>query len=261
MLSRGWRMGALAVGAMIACAGTASAGDDVKSLKLTASSALVNDGDSLGLIEEGRALPQDDITDVNLRYRLGYNRGYNGGFYVLPRFYAFRAGFNDGFYGRGFGASYYWGGPRWWGGYYPRYGYGGYYGGSYYYSSYVYPSCGCYSTPVYSTPYVYGSASSSTYSLSDPNATYIPSTQPMATPEPPLSRPAPQLLPEPAPKMNYRYNGDPLNPVPQPSKQPAVHRDSEGRLVSMPATKKHSYAAYGEKSNSNPDAALLVKHP
>src|SRR5580698_265055 len=40
MLSRGWRMGALAVGAMIACGGTAFAGDDVKTLKLTASSVI-----------------------------------------------------------------------------------------------------------------------------------------------------------------------------------------------------------------------------
>src|SRR5262249_8182225 len=49
---------------------------------------------------EGRAKPtDDDLQDVNLRYWLGYNRGLNGGIYILPRFYAFRAGFWDGFYG------------------------------------------------------------------------------------------------------------------------------------------------------------------
>jgi hypothetical protein len=275
MLSRGWRMGALAVGAMIACGGTAFAGDDVKTLKLTASS-VIGDGDSIGIIEEGRALPADDLTDVNLRYRLGYARGANGGAYFLPRFYAFRAGFSDGLYGNtwagyGWGARWGYWGPRWayggprWAGFWGagRGYYGGYYGGPYYYSSYSYPSCSCYSGPVYGAPLAYSSPSAS-YSLSDPNGSYIPGNQvqPMATPEPPMSQPAPQLLPEPMPKKtNYQYNGDPLNPVPQPIRQQSVHPNSDGRLVGVPAAQKHSYSAYGEnrKTKSDSDSALLVK--
>jgi hypothetical protein len=267
MLSRGWRIGALAIGAAFAFAGTTSAGDDVTNLKLGASSAAIDDSGS-GLIEEGRALPQDDVTDVNLRYRLGYARGASGGAYILPRFYAFRAGFSDGLYGNswagyGWGARWgYWGprwaygGPRWagfWGagrwGYYPgSYGYGGYYPAYVSYSSPAYYSspCGC---------------SSASYIEAPSGTSYGGYSQPMPMPEPKLAHPGPGLPLEPTPKMNYRYDGGPVNPVPQPNKQPSVRSNSEGRLVSIPAAKKHSYAAYGENrmTKSDPDAALLVK--
>jgi hypothetical protein len=291
MLSVRWRVGALAVGATIAMAGAARAGDDVMTLKLNPASVAV--GSMSDFVPADRAMPgDDDLTDVNLRYRLGYARGASGGVYILPRFYAFRAGFSDGLYGNtfagyGWGARWgYWGprraygGPRWagfWGAgrggyYYPSYGYGGSYGP--YGSGPVYAgsSLCCDSSASYYSADQYGYApSGASYgnAYGRPMATGEPSMQssapqlmPMPTPKlgtEPAPKSGPQPITPPTPKAKYRYNGGPANPVPQPIGRP---NSTEGRLVSAPAAKKYSYAAYGEnrQSKSDPDAALLVKH-
>jgi hypothetical protein len=243
----GWPAVILAIGAIAAMARPVSAGDDTFNLKLSPSAAA---SAAAEFSHDSRAQAgDDDLEDVNLRYRLGYRRGYYGGDYILPRFYAFRSGYYDGYYGSRYYGSYYW----------PRY----YYSRPYYYYGSYYPRLAYYTPPIYySSPVIY-SAPSVYYSLSSP-VPRIPPSAPlnaprplegtMPEPEPPMAPTAPRLLPEPTPKkQSYRYDG---GPVPAPRSDAA-----QGRLVSLPAAKKYTYPAYGDnrRQSRDPDTTVLVK--
>ena len=74
-MTRPWRLGALALGASLALAGFASAGDDTFDLKLRKSPAAT--ASELAPDQRAKADDPADTEDINLRYRLGYNRAHN----------------------------------------------------------------------------------------------------------------------------------------------------------------------------------------
>jgi hypothetical protein len=260
MLCNVWRVGALAAGACIALAGSASAGDEAMRLDSKNSSASLTDGLTQFSHAERAKATDDDLEDVHYRYNRGYYRGSNGGAYYLPRFYAFRSGYWNGYSG---------------GGYYGR----PYYGGAYFGFRpwYGYPSVAYYSAPVYSTP-VYYSAPAVTYYYPIGEAGVAPATYTVPSPRPNLHNPEPPLAPAgrvypyggpttPMPTIpKFRYDGDPATPVPMPGeptpkmKDPAPKIDpADGRFVKMqPAAKKYSYSAYGENRADSRDT-LVVK--
>jgi hypothetical protein len=216
MASSIWKLGALAAGVWFAWAGIASAGDDTIRLDAKKSAAsLLETGDSTSEFSHAdRAKAgdsDDDVEDIHFRYRLGFSRGYYGGGYFFPRFYAFRRGYWNGVYAGGYG------------GYYPRY-YGGYYAPSYaYYSTPIY-----FSAPVqtyYSNPCVctIGGADAPTVALTTTRR---------------------------APTNPERYDGPSRAATPRDryDNEPAPKIDpADGRLVkSAPADKKYKFAAYGE---------------
>src|SRR5262245_35701106 len=117
MLTRNWWLGALMAGAGLFLAGSSRA-DDVHNLKLKPST-------STDITTADRAQPsENDIEEINLRYRLGYWRGTNNTGYIW-RFPAWRAGYDaasggmSGSYSSGGGESF--GGQSYGGGQ----GYGG----------------------------------------------------------------------------------------------------------------------------------------
>ena len=263
-----WTRGAFAVGVLLALGGAVSADDTIR-LDLKKSSASYDGSATSEFSHLGRATADDAaLDDVNFRYSRGYSRGNYGSGYYSPRFYAFRSGYSHGFYGGyygGYGYAYY---PRYYGGYafgyYPRY--------SYYYSpAYLY-------SPVQS--YYYGGGSYCDYPIS--SASYSVPSIALSSPRQPMTEPEPPLAPrygEPpakdypydgptAPRAKppiYRYDGGPANPVPMPPeptpkmKDPAPKLDpADGRVVAAPATKKYSYAAYGENRATGADRSTYV---
>lgn len=298
MLSKGWRLGTLVVGACLVATGVSFADDDTVNLKLKKAPAMSGGIGPTGdfVYEDARArADEDDTEDVNLRYRLGYNRGYWGGVQIFPRGYAWRSGYYNGLYGYPYSTGFrgLFGGYRpIWGAAYRSHFYGGYYAGfgyPTYYSSYYCSTPVYYSSPViysssfyYSSPVVYDYGISSATTLAPaktlklaPKTTTI---DPMAEPEPPAAT-APMPKQAPATRPTYRYDGGPDNPMPQPlppqpgepapkpSKQPSTKIDpAEGRLVKLPvatapAKKKPTFAAYGEHMRKADDDELFLKQP
>lgn len=230
MASSIWKLGALAAGAWIGLAGVASAGDDTIRLDAKKSTAsLLGTGDSTAEFSHAdRAKAgdsDDDVEDIHFRYRLGFSRGYYGGGYFFPRFYAFRRGYWNGLYAGGYGGYY--------GGYYPRY-YGGYYAPTYaYYSTPIY-----YSAPIqtYYNPCVctIGGADAPTVALTTPRRA--------------AANPERSGGPSRAAMPRDRYDMEPA-----PKIDPA-----EGRLVkSAPTAKKYRFAAYGENQMKDRDTFVV----
>jgi len=261
MMGLRWRSSALAVGAALMFAGFAKADGDT--IRLGGRSG-VDDApiQRLDLKTDNNA----DTLTVRGYHGGGFHGGHYGGYH--GGFYGGYRGFYGGYGGyRGFGYAGY--GYRGWGyggygyrgygyGYYRPYvgigfgyGYGGYgygYGGyGYpYYSgiSYYYPSCYSYPT------YYYG------ISYASPAVTYTLGTTSTTTVQPVMPRiidsgdvaPSTRVIPN----GTYPYDGGPTSPVPMPSKEAAPKVPSTERFVSIPAAKKYSYAAYGEKPSAQP---------
>ncbi len=179
-----------------------------------------------------------DLQEINLRYRLGYVRGWYGGTYLLPRTYAWRAGYWHGYYGY---PSY----ARYWVSY-PTYYYSSCYHPwvttTYYYSV---PSCWSSSTIVYDACTIPIRAAAVAPSPSVPAASGTPAEAlPRSLPgvpsqvepmKPPM--PLPPQPGEPAPKSTKPDGGDPPTDV---------------RLVrESPEPKRFRYPAYGEHIRSS----------
>jgi hypothetical protein len=254
---------ALALGAVLAVSGVASAGDrDTMLLSGTKDAATMTLGGK-GTVEQAATSDLEQTRGYHYGgyrgwgggygyrgyyggYRGGYYGGYRGGYYTGYRggYYGYRGGYYGGYYPRtfislGFGRPYY-------GGYYGGLGgYGGYYGG-------YYPSA--YSYPIYSGYYgsSYYGCSSGVYlgiaggagtaapvvNLGDSFASPPPVTQPMAQPA--------------APEGTFPYDGGPSNPVPLPNADPKPPTVSDlpisGKKPGIaPATTPYKYKAYGEK--------------
>ncbi len=253
MVSRGWWLGALMASASLV--GGARADDDLHNLKLKSSPASSSASVNQAELEQ---MTDDDIEQINLRYRLGYWRGSNGVGYIA-RFYAFRSGHAAGsgggfagsssFGGQGDASAYnYGGGPSIAGG--RNYGAAPNVGGGSNYSG----------APAMGGGQGYGrlpdysgspstSSGSSAQPAPPPARLPMPSRRPGTLPIPqndfrPMPEPSPILPPEPEPKR--------VKPVP-----PTV--DGIGsRLASDDAPrKKLRYPAYGEHLRSSSDGETL----
>jgi hypothetical protein len=240
------RLSVLCAGAW-ACLSLAAHAGDVDTLRLDLKGkSMMSAGE---FSHAARAVPtDDDIEDVHFRYWRGYNRGYYGTGYYLPRLYAFRSGYWDGYYGGGYSS------------YYPRY--------------YSYPTVRYYYPPVYSSYVTYYYPCSDSTVISTPTITLSKPRMPEAD-EPPAAEPrraqpmapADGAYPYDGPaKPMYRYNGDPITPVPMPAGSPKSTPQKidpkDGRLVSIPATtKKIAYPAYGDhrRVEKPKDDVLTVK--
>jgi len=186
-----------------------------------------------------RAIPTaDDVEPVNLRYRLGYRRGFYGAGYVFPRTYAWRLGYWDGYYSFPSYASYW---VR-----YPTCYYQPVVVPRYYYTA---PAC------YYVAPIVYdpctisirmttsGDVLPASSSVSEP----LPSSE-RATPTPAQpNRVSPPLGPQPG------------EPAPKPSKPSVDNPPNELRLVrhEIPA-KRFRYPAYGEHLRSGEQQTKIL---
>jgi hypothetical protein len=289
-------LGALALGSALLTAALVVASDpDVQRLDLKNSNTA---GNGSNFAFEGRAMPiSDDVQDVNLRYWLGYNRGLNGGIYILPRFYAFRAGFWDAYNGSPPNSApfvVYWPSVRasYYGGWYPFYpgtirwgapsfySYGSTFGSGApaYASAGTYPAAAPFASdyaqshpttqPAYSAPNVASSAPA--------NPGYTVPVNPTAGEPAPMPRkkvmPAggqegaypydgpPRKAMPPVEPPTYQYDGGPARPVPMPGVAPNPKLDpADGRVVSLTG-KKAGYAAYGEKKKEKlEDGVRTVK--
>ena len=277
-------LGALALGSALLTAALAAASDpDLQRLDLKSSNT---NGNGANLVFDGPAMPDDDAQDVNLRYWLGYNRGLNGGIYILPRFYAFRAGFWDAYNGSPPNSApfiVYWPSVRasYYGGWYPFYpgtirwgapsfyGYGSTFGSG----APAYASAGTYPA---AAPFASDYAQSHpmtqpTYTM--PNVASNPPASPgytipvNPTAGEPLPAPRRKVMPaagqegaypydgpprKPMPQVEpptYQYDGGPAKPVPMPGAGPGNPKfdPAEGRVVSLTNSKKPSYPAFGEE--------------
>lgn len=210
---------------------------------------------------------------VLVRGRAGFSsRGfYRGGSFRHSYGGHWRSGFYRGGYYRP-----YWGGywrPRFYGSfYYPGYWYPGYFGFgltigrpyAYYppiYSAPAYypPACDTVPYPSYAPAGDYGSATLST--AAPLSTTLLRSRNRVYMLQPPR-----EMLPAPRPVPadgSYRYDGDPMNPVPlpgpavEPMTQPPAKRQIEGRVASMMPVKVRNFAypAYGERQAGDSLAA------
>jgi len=280
MLSKGWRLTCLGVGALVVSMSQARADETIR---LGGKGSIQDAGANLTRLDlRPQDNPDDDTVPVYHRYGFGYGGGGHGHY----------GGFGGGFY-RGY--SSYYGGYR---GYYPRYNvgfsyyqpryYGGYYGGSGFgfgigYGSY-YGGYRSYSAPVYFGGYGgYGGlcqiGGSIQLGLAPPTTLQLrPATQ-IAPMNPNLNEPVlpnPQQLVPQNPNDGFRYDGGPANPVPLPQGGPEIKAEPNPRLgvpdraVSLPLKpavaepKKFQYAAYGEKPKTETappkvDDTLFVK--
>jgi len=275
------------LGAMFALTGSAVAGDDTMRLDMKKPAGFTLTGGAGGMgqfTHDARAkATDDDLEDVHYRYGGGYSRGYYGGGYYGRGYYGGYGGYGGGYYGRGYYGGYgggYYGGGYYGGGYYPSY-YSYYrpYYRPYYYGSY-YPS---YSYPSYSYPSYYAAPVAYYYPCGGVSVAAANDTlqmprraQPMPRadePPPRKSQPMDQAYPydgPPARTPSYRYNGDPMAPVPMPpadtnpSRNPSKGESPEGRVVSLTSpAKKLSYPAYGDnrrKADGDKDRTIVVKH-
>lgn len=223
---------ALALGAVLAVSGAASAGD--RDTLLLGGGAPGSTTMTLGGTGTVAAAVTED-TELTGGYRYG---GYRYGGY-----YGYRGGY--GGYGYGHKGYYY-------NGYRPYYGnYGGF---NYYRPAYYYAPRPAYYTTYYPSfyyprPVYYGSGFSFYIGISGDAGTGAPAVhlgtglaQPMATPTPPADG-------------TFPYDGGPANPVPLPKADtqpippanPAVATDLPISLKPKPAAPPSKYKAYGEK--------------
>lgn len=175
-----------------------------------------------------RALPTEaDTQEVNLRYRLGYWRGFYGGGYILPRTYAWRLGYWHGYYG------YYPSYARYWS-YYPVYPYRSWTITTHY----SVPAC------YYSVPVVYYDPCTIPIGLTTseravPSSPSTIETSP-ATPRKDSQATPPSESPMPLPPQ-------PGEPAPKPNKPGVEKLNGELRLVhETHSGKRYRYPAYGE---------------
>ncbi len=249
-----WRP-ALALGAVLAATGAASAGD--------------RDTTTMTLGGKGTAA-QAATEDAELThgYRGGYRGGYGGGYggyrggysssYYGGGYGGYRGGYGNyhrGGYGGGYGGGYYGGGYRG--------GYGSYYGGGYgsYYGGYSRPY---YGVGVYSSYYSYP-----TYSVAYPTyyndcgvnlgiggvAGFGAPTVTLGTTN--YARPAAPMAQPVAPgDGTFPYDGGPANPVPvpMPDAKPIPSANPSSAATDLPISLKpkvppvsYKYKAYGEK--------------
>ena len=218
---------ALALGAVLAAGGAASA-DDRDTHQLPGST-----GTTMTLGGKGTAQQAaTEDTELARGYRGGYSyHGYHGG-------YGYRGGYG-GYGGYGYRGGY--------GGYYGSYyrgNYGGYYGGyrpAYYYTPRVYYSN--YYYPTYYPSYYGGGIY---IGISGGNSTDVPVVNLGGIGARPMSQPA--TLGD----GTFQYDGGPANPVPQPKADPqmnpsAAPADLPVSFKPKPATSPYKYKAYGEK--------------
>ena len=252
MLRNTWKP-ALALGAVLATCGAASAGDRDAQL-------LFGGGSSTTMTLGGQGTAAQAATeDSELTHwkRYGYYGGYGGyrgygygGYYGRSYGYGY-GGYSRGYYGGygGYGGyrSYSYG----YGGYRPYYGgyYGGsraYYGGGYYPS--YYRSFPAYSAYYYSGPGIYLGIGA------------VDNVAPVVTLGAELARPSEIVQPMAAPVVpgngTFPYDGGPANPVPLPKADPqaippanpaSIATDLPISLKPKPAVNPYKYKAYGEK--------------
>lgn len=224
---------ALALGAVLAASGAASAEDRAPAPA---------GGTTVTLGGKGTAA-QAAVEDNELTHGRGYRgyygwgggygyRGYHGGYG------SYYGGYRGGYYGGYSSFSYY----------RPSYYYGGY--RPYYYSSYYYPTF-----PVYSTYYSYGP--SLYLGIGGGLASGAPTVtlgESFARP-PAVTEPAQPMAPPVAPGGTFPYDGGPINPVPVPKADPqAIPPANPSNATDLPisvkpkaATTPYKYKAYGEK--------------
>ena len=255
---------ALALGAVLAATGAASAGDRDTSL-LSGGSA----GETTMTLGGKGTAAQAATEDAELThgYRGGYRGGYGGGYggyrggysssYYGGGYGGYRGGYGN-YYGGGYGGGYYGGG---YGGY--RGGYGSYYGGGYgsYYGGYSRPyysvgfSSSYYTYPTYSVAYpTYYNDCGSILGISGVAGFGAPTvtlgTTNFARPAAPMAQPV-------APgDGTFPYDGGPANPVPvpMPDAKPIPEPNPSSAATDLPISLKpkpaatpYKYKAYGEK--------------
>ncbi len=239
--------------AIVAVGSPAFAGDDLVQLGRYQPPA----GGFGGAVQTAAAketLTDEDSDTVLAHGRYGRGYGYGG----------YRGGYGGyGGYGYGYRSSY---------SYYPRYSYGFGYGRGYsysrpYYSSYYGSGYGSYYGSGYGS-YAVATYQPTCYVSSWPTTSYAPvqtasySTAPTATPtvvnnyyyttpagSAPLTAPRPMIPPSDA--ATPKYDGGPMNPVPQPVPDPAkpmTPPNSNNVKISTAKSKPAlKYPAYGEK--------------
>ncbi|MCX7699289.1 MAG: hypothetical protein N2039_00260 [Gemmataceae bacterium] len=209
--------------------------DDIYSLKALPGDRRETSHDSIDNENLPRAVPkEDDLEPINLRYRLGYARGWYGGTYFLPRTYAWRAGYWHGYFGYPSVARYWVT--------YPSYYYRPWISTTYYYSVPTY---------YYYSPIVYDACVIPIRSDAQPApASVLPST---VSPKDTLPRPQPSVPnqvdpvtpPMPLPPQ-------PGEPAPKPTKPDANVPSNDVRLVRETVEpKRYRYPAYGEHLRSS----------
>lgn len=186
------------------------------------------------VVSLARGFPSDDdLEPVNLRYRLGYARGWSGGSYILPRTYAWRVGYWHGYFGYPSFARYWVT--------YPTYYYRPWVTTTYYYAApipYCYPPI---AYDVCATPIRFEVQSSSTGNPlgTDLLPESLPRSRNMPTEETGPARPPALLPPQPG------------EPTPKPAKPDAGTPPSDVRLVhDAGKSKRYRYPAYGEHLRS-----------
>lgn len=220
---------------MIGWSANQTMAEDTFWLKAPPEDRLDSNHDSSEHIALTRAVPiEDDLEPIHLRYRLGYARGWYGGTYILPRTYAWRAGYWHGYFGYPSVARYWVT--------YPSYYYRPWISTTYYYSV---PTYYYYSPVVYDACIIpiRGDAQPAPANVV-PSAVSpgdgLPRTQPGAPNQvDPVSPPMP-LPPQPG------------EPAPKPTKPDANGPSSDVRLVRESAEpKRYRYPAYGEHLRSS----------
>lgn len=229
-MSRYISKAAIALGAVLAVGGAASAGDrDTPPATGGAPSTTMTLGGK-------GTIAQAATEDTELAR--GYH-GHYGGHYSGYGYGGYRGGYYGGYYG---GYRSYYGG--YYGGFYRPAYYGGYYRPAYYYTPRVYYSS-YYSYPVYSNCY----GSGLYIGIGGGGASAAPAVT--------LGAPAPQPMVQPVAPGDgtFRYDGGPANPVPLPKADPqpmvppgtSATIDLPVSLKAKPATAPYRYKAYGEK--------------
>jgi hypothetical protein len=272
MLSKGWHLTCLGVGALVVSMSQARADDTT--IRMGGKGSIQDAGANLSRLDlRPQDNDDDDIVPVWHRYKYGYGRsfyggGFSGGFYRgYPGFYSgYRSFYSYPRYS--FGFSYYQ--PRYYGGF----GYNNFYGG---YNSFY----GGYRS-FYVSPFYYGGFGFINGSIQidqpQPSTLQLKPINPVTPMNPNLGDP---VLPNPRlpvpqnPNDGFRYDGGPANPVPLPQGSPEPKAEPNPQLgipdrsVSLPTkpttpVKKYQYAAYGEKPKAETapakvDDTLFVK--
>jgi hypothetical protein len=229
---------ALALGAVLAVSGIASAADR-DTLQLSGGPAATV---TLGGTGTAAQAATEDL-ELTGGYRYGGYRGWGGGY----GYRGYYGGYRGGYYG-GYRGGYYGYRGGYYGGYRPYYGYSSFsfYRPAYYYPRYYYPAY-YYPRPVY-----YGPSFGFYIGISG-NATSVAPTVPLGDSfnfAPPVEQPAPE--------GTFPYDGGPSNPVPLPNPDakpapPAIPEATDlpvsgkAKPGISPAKTPYKYKAYGEK--------------